>query len=179
MKNANLLSRVAILLIVGVGVLLAGCNRGDEGQSGPAKPADTYFPIKLGSKTVQLQFAVHPMEMQRGLMERKDLGVDQGMIFISPRPTRLVFYMRNTPTPLDIGYFDKDGVLREVYRMFPYDETNVSSRADNLQFAVEMNQDWYHNNDIKAGAKLDMKAVRAAIKARGIAPEQMGIYEQR
>ena len=57
-----------------------------------------YFPIKVGGKTVRMQLAVREDEMQRGLMERRDLGKDDGMIFIYAKPQRLSFWMRNSPT---------------------------------------------------------------------------------
>jgi uncharacterized protein len=97
------------------------------------------------------------------------------MVFVFPAPQRMGFYMRNTPTPLTIGYFDADGVLREKYDMHPFDETTVSSRSDRIQFCVEMNQGWYDRNGIKPGAQLDLKALMAAMKARGVDPVEYGM----
>ncbi len=116
---------------------------------------------------VQMQLAVLDGEMQHGLMGRRDLGADQGMIFVYQKPERMNFYMRNTPTPLDIGYFKADGRLQEVYPMYPYDEKTVSSRSDAIQFCLEMNQGWYVANGVRTGAQLDLKALAAALKARG------------
>ncbi|WP_052361493.1 DUF192 domain-containing protein [Geminisphaera colitermitum] len=68
-------------------------------------------------------------EQRHGLMGRTDLGNDDGTIFIYTLPQRMSFWMRDTPTPLDIGFFDKDGILREVYPLHPYDETPVFSKS--------------------------------------------------
>ncbi len=113
--------------------------------------------------------------MQMGLMHRRDLKPDQGMIFIYQRPDRMSFYMRNTPTPLDIGFFTADGVLREKYPMHPFDETSVTSRSDRIQFSVEMNQGWYDRNGVRPGAQLDLKAVAEALAARGLDPKDYGL----
>jgi uncharacterized protein len=113
--------------------------------------------------------------MQRGLMERRDLGRDDGMIFIYDRPQQMSFWMRNTPTPLDIGFFDASGTLQEIYPMHPFDERTVSSRSTQLQFALEMNQGWFSANGVKPGAKLDLKALADALKARGFELKQFGL----
>jgi uncharacterized membrane protein (UPF0127 family) len=83
--------------------------------------------------------------------------------------------MRNTLIPLDIGFFDAKGVLREVRAMNPLDESPVTSFASDIQFAVEMNQGWYRANGVKPGAKLDMEALRAALVARGFDPRATGV----
>lgn len=159
-----------------VSLFLLGCGRSatPPETTAPKTVAD-YFAVDLGGKTVQLQFAVTNAEMQRGLMGRRDLGPDQGMIFVYARPQKLSFWMRNTPTPLDIGYFTADGVLREIYAMHPFDETSVTSARDDLQFAVEMNQGWYRANAVRPGAQLDMAALKAALQARGFPLRAFGL----
>jgi uncharacterized membrane protein (UPF0127 family) len=155
---------------------LAGCaKKQDAGAPAVYKSVSDFFPIKVGDRTVQMQLAVYPLEMQHGLMGRRDLGPDQGMIFIYQKPERMNFYMRNTPTPLDIGYFAADGRLREVYPMYPFDERTVSSRSEAIQFSLEMNQGWFQANAVKSGAQLDLAALAAALKARGLEPAAFGL----
>lgn len=160
-------------------VVLAGtwsaCGQDKSASAGEVKSASTFFPIKIGNRTANLQIAALPNEQMLGLMHRKDLKPDDGMIFVFPRSQRMSFYMRNTPTPLSIGYFDAEGVLREIYPMYPFDETTVNSRSDRIQFAVEMNQGWYERNGVRAGEKLDVKAVAEALKARGQDPVEYGM----
>ncbi len=108
-------------------------------------------------------------------MFRRDLGPDEGMLFIYARPQAMSFWMRNTPTPLDIGFFDGEGVLREVYPMQPFDESPVRSRSAAIRFPLEMNQGWFSANQIKPGAKLDLKALADALRARGFDPRRYGL----
>ncbi len=54
----------------------------------PAKPASEYFAIQLGEKVVRMQLAVLPQEMARGLMFRKSLKPDEGMLFVYGKPNR-------------------------------------------------------------------------------------------
>ncbi len=159
---------------------LTACGAGNKEASAAApvrKTITDFFPIKVGDKVVRMQLAVLDSEQERGLMYRRDLGADEGMLFIYSKPQQMNFWMRNTPTALDIGYFDKDGVLLEVYPMQPFDETTVSSRSSAVQFPLEMNQGWYSRNGVRAGAKLDLKAVSEAVKARGFEPRKFGLPE--
>ncbi len=59
--------------------------------------------------------------------------------------------------------------------MIPHDERSVRSRAADLQFAIEMNQNWYRDRGVKPGAKLDLAALKAALEARGFEPRRFGL----
>lgn len=135
--------------------------------------ADTYFPIQIGDRLLQVQLAVTEAEQQRGLMFRKELDADSGMLFIFPAPAQRAFWMKNTPIPLDIGYFDSQGKLTEIRALFPYDETSVPSASKNILIAVETNRGWFKANQIRPGAQLDFEALKAALKQRGFNNERL------
>lgn len=165
--------RFLSLLALSAFALLAGCGAEARKAEGP-KTIDDRFAVKLGDRTVQMQLAIQPAEQQRGLMFRKTMGADEGMIFLYDRAQTMSFWMRNTELPLDIGFFDADGTLREIYPLYPRDEQTVSSRG-RRQFALEMNQGWYARNGVKPGAVLDLKALAEAVRARGFKPEAFGL----
>jgi uncharacterized membrane protein (UPF0127 family) len=166
---------------------LTGCAKGEGGAAGASKaagavatgadvkPVETFFPLKVGDKTLRIQVVVLESEQQRGLMGRKDLGPDDGMVFVYPAPQRMNFWMKNTPTPLDIGFFNADGVLGEVYPMYPYDETPVASKGMDYTLALETNQGWFAKNGLKPGAKLDLALMAEALRARGFRPERYSV----
>jgi uncharacterized membrane protein (UPF0127 family) len=158
-----------------VALVLTGCNKDGPDKPAAPKTAADYFSIKVGERTVRMQLAVLPVEQQQGLMFRRDLGPDDGMLFPYRTAQAMGFWMRNTSTPLDIGFFDGDGVLQEIYQMYPHDETAVRSRGDRLRYALEMNQGWYRGNGVRPGAKLDLAALAAALKARGFDPVPFGL----
>ncbi len=168
MKNANPVSWrwSAWLAILGV-VLLTACGQSKEEASAPPKTVKDWFAIKVGGVSVDMQLAVRSTEMQHGLMGRRDLTDQQGMIFVYRAPEQMSFWMRNTPTPLDIGYFSGDGVLREVYPMHPYDETTVRSFRSDIQYALELKQGGFAKLGIKLGDKLDLDALEKALVERG------------
>ena len=172
-------SRLTTLYFTGVIALaaLVGCDRNQTAPvaSAETKTIDDRFAIKVGERTVSMQVAARPDEMQKGLMYRKAMGAEEGMIFVFEKPQRMSFWMRNTEISLDIGYFDVHGVLKEIYPMYPHDESAVKSRSQELQFCLEMNQGWYASKGVRPGAQLDLKALAAALRARSLKPEEMGL----
>ncbi len=171
----------ALMLALAGALFFPGC--GQPGPTAAAVAADQpapktiadWFPIKVGAETVRMQVAVTQAEMERGLMQRRDLQPDEGMIFVYERPQAMSFWMKNTPTPLDIGYFTADGALRETYPMYPFDETNIQSHSDQIQFCLEMNLGWFKARNLKPGAQLDIAALAAAVRARGFEPGKLGM----
>ena len=168
-KNANPLCRAGAWLGCIIVLALTGCG-GDETPPVAPQGIETTFPIAVGTATVHLQLALAEQEMTRGLMERTDLRANQGMLFVYREPQQMSFWMRNTPSPLEIGFFTSDGVLREVYPLIPFDERPVKSRRDDLQFAMEVLQGWFDFTGVKPGDRIDLKAVAAALKVRGYSP---------
>ena len=185
MKKANPVSKALRVATAASALIVAGCGKAeaDSGKStasgvaqgAAAKNATDWFSIKVGDKTLRVQLAVRPKELERGLMERRDLRTDDAMVFVFERPQVMSFWMRNTPTPLDIAYFSPEGVLMEYYPAYPFDEKPVPSRSQRLQFVVETNQGWFKVNGIKPGARIEMKALSAALAARGFDPKKYGM----
>jgi uncharacterized membrane protein (UPF0127 family) len=63
-------------------------------------------------------------QRQRGLMEVTDLEGYAGMLFVWNEDVSTQFYMRNTPTPLSIAWFDADGTLVSTADMEPCDDVD-------------------------------------------------------
>jgi uncharacterized membrane protein (UPF0127 family) len=161
--------------LLSLALLLTACGGSDAAKTAGPKTAEDRFAIKIGDRIVQVQVAALPGELQKGLMFRKTMEEDEGMLFVFTRPQPQGFWMRNTTLPLDIGYIDPTGELKEIYPLYPLDERTVTSRSRDIQFCLEMNQGWFKRHDVKPGAKLDLKAVAEALRARGLKPEAAGL----
>jgi len=162
------------LLVLGVVALLGGCDR-EAASAAEPKTAQDRFPIKVGGHLVQMRLAVHPQEMQQGLMYLKSMPKDEGMVFLYDRPQQMSFWMRNCEFPQDIGFFDSEARLKEVFPMYPHDERPVQSLGLR-QFALEMNQGWYAQHGLRPGDAIDLVALADAIRARGLRPDRYGIH---
>ena len=121
------------------------------------------YPLRVAGISIEAEIASTPAESSRGLMFRRQLPAEQGMLFIFPKPRTLSFWMRNTAIPLDVGYFDNNGMLREIHPLTPFDERPVRSRYDQLRFALEVNQGWFQRHGVEPGAYLDLADVDAAL----------------
>ncbi|GHC00716.1 hypothetical protein GCM10007047_16470 [Cerasicoccus arenae] len=134
--------------------------------------------MTIGDQQIRVQLAIKQEEQQRGLMFRQTLAENDGMLFIFSRPESRSFWMRNVDLPLDVGYINPEGVLREVYPMYPHDENSVPSRGSDIQYVLEMNQDWYQEHKVFPGAKIDIALIADAMKDRGFNPAQFGMPDQ-
>ena len=147
--------------------LLQDPSKGDEKENRLSAVNElTYFPISIGGHEIQLQLALSTAEQKKGLMYREKLPEDHGMLFLFEYPDQRSFWMRNTSIPLDIAYFDENGLLKEIHPLYPFDETSVVSRSHEILIAVETNQEWFAQKCIKSGALIDLEALNSALKSR-------------
>ena len=61
-----------------------------------------------------MEVAKTPEQQAQGLMFRKSLGADQGMIFPRDPPVDASFWMKNTLIPLDIIFIRSDGTIARI-----------------------------------------------------------------
>jgi len=168
MKN-----QLRFLIPFGIICLLSACA--PKASTTTPKSAETYFPLQVDDQTIQLQLALNDSERSRGLMDRDHLGKDQGMLFLFEKPAQRSFWMRNTHIPLDIGYFNAQGKLLEIYALYPHDDTSIPSYSKEILIAVETNQGWYQQNQVEKGAQLDLMALQTAVQARGYNPDNFSL----
>lgn len=137
-------------------------------------PAQTSFALSINGKAFQAELAVSDLERAKGLMYRKSLVPNSGMLFVSA-PAPQSFWMKNTQIALDLGYFTADGILREIKPLFPFVLDSVPSARDDIALCLEMPQGWFADQQLTPGMQLDMKAVRKALQARGFEPSRFGL----
>jgi len=97
-----------------------------------AKPAGRLEIVEIitakGRARFQVEIAATRAEQQRGLMFRKSLAPDQGMLFTYAKPQPAAFWMKNTLIPLDIIYIAPNGrVLSIVRNAQPHNEMPMPS----------------------------------------------------
>jgi uncharacterized membrane protein (UPF0127 family) len=93
----------------------------------------------------------------RGLMFRKELADDRGMLFLFSHLARHSFYMKNTEIPLDIVFLDRSGAMSRVvgvlHDMKPFDETSRSIETPSYA-AVEIPAGLARKYGIKTGTEV-------------------------
>lgn len=138
--------------LVGVLFLLL-CQSPSHAQSGP-QPILPEIELLIGGKKISAEVADDERERAAGLMFRKFLGADSGMLFVMDRPGPVGFWMKNTEVPLTIAYIDQRGTIMEIHDLQPHDETPVPSRFRNIAFALEMPQGWFSKNNVWPGERV-------------------------
>lgn len=63
---------------------------------------------------LDIEIALTPQQQEIGLMHRTDIAADGGMIFPMLPPRRPSFWMKDTPTALDILFIRTDGSIAKI-----------------------------------------------------------------
>lgn len=88
-----------------------------------------------GPVVFHAELAIYPGEQKKGLMGRKFLAKDSGMLFVFGGEEQRVFWMKNTLIPLDMLFISKDGTINHIHHMArPLDLSKITS--DVPAFAV-------------------------------------------
>src|SRR5690606_34856186 len=109
--------------------LMAACSQASRDDDVVPATVEDLLKLAIGNVELHAQIAVGRQEMAKGLMHRRSMPENEGMLFVYSRPQQMSFWMRNTFIPLDIGFFDGAGTLLEVRQMYPHDETSVRSAS--------------------------------------------------
>ncbi len=114
--------------------------------------ADT---LKLMVKgiTVPVEVAADNASREKGLMFRKHLPENSGMLFVMDRSDAVCLWMKNTLIPLSVAFIDKDGFIINIEKMKPQTLDIHCSKAKAF-YALEMNESWFEKNHVKPGDKI-------------------------
>jgi len=118
-----------------------------------AQPRLDTVTLQAGMHLIRAEVARTPQQTSIGMMFRREMGANEGMLFVFNDLEPRCFWMKNTLLPLSIAFIDDDGRIADLADMQPLSEQNhCSSRA--VRFALEMNQGWFAKRGIKPGFKL-------------------------
>ena len=120
-----------------------------------AQPKLPTMKIWLGAQEVTAELAMSLPQIMTGMMFRKEMAENEGMLFVFGRAHRASFYMRNTLIPLSCAYIDPEGTILEIHDMKPLDESAIEASVDNILYVLEMKQGWFAGHGISAGAKVE------------------------
>lgn len=121
-----------------------------------AAAAQTVMPtleLSAGFHRIEAEVAATDQNRQTGLMQRKQMAPQHGMLFVFPQENTHCMWMRNTLLPLSVAFLDEEGRIINVEDMQPQTEDNHCARRP-ARYALEMNLGWFSQRGLKAGAKL-------------------------
>jgi len=124
--------------------------------AGQTPSAGAPLPVKTltaGMHRVQAEVAATETSRARGLMYRKELAPNHGMLFVFEQANVQCFWMRNTLLPLSIAFILDDGTITNIADMAPMTENSHCSTAP-VRYTLEMEQGWFAKRGITAGKKI-------------------------
>jgi len=85
-----------------------------------------------------------------GIMFRKSLAPNEGMLFVFPEAEMECMWMKNTLIPLSVAFIDASGAIVSISEMQPQTETTHCA-ARPAKYALEMNRGWFASKGLRAG----------------------------
>jgi uncharacterized membrane protein (UPF0127 family) len=104
---------------------------------------------------LNVEIADSPSQHAQGLMYRKKLGQDDGMLFKFRNPQNLKFWGVNTYIPLAIAFVNTEKEIVKISYISPCSTKCVDSEVD-CNMAVEANYDFFKKNNINIGSKIEV-----------------------
>ena len=96
---------------------------------------------------INLEVARSEVKQETGLMYKKEIKQNQGMIFIFSKPSIQKFWMKDTPTSLDMIFLDQNLNIVQYYQnTIPDSQLPIYSSIGNAQYVIELKAGWIHDN---------------------------------
>ena len=131
----------------------------DPEMGGPKLPrVEVGFPETEGAPRVTAELAKTPHDIERGLMYRRAMGEDEGMLFRLADRRVHTFWMHNTCIPLDMMFIDDDGTIAGIVEAArPLDDTTRSVPCP-TSWVLEVNAGFARKRGVKPGQKMTIPA---------------------
>lgn len=106
--------------------------------------------IIVDGHVLQVELARSPVEHMRGLMDRRELSLNSGMLFVYPTAYRVSMWMKNTYLPLSVAFINDSRQIVHMLDMQPQ-TTEIHRSPVVVRYALEVNQGWFKKNNIHPG----------------------------
>jgi hypothetical protein len=129
------------------------------------KEGELTFTDSLGvlKAKIDLEIADTEYERQLGLMNRKEMRENEGMLFIFPREDYQSFWMRNTFISLDIMFVNSQKKIVTIHRNTKIlSESSYPSTEPSI-YVVETLAGFADRHNIQVGDKIDWMGTRIGL----------------
>lgn len=132
-----------------------------EAMALPTDPEPLVAATSKGDVSFRIEIADEPAERAMGLMFRKDLADDQGMLFVFDQTQPVGFWMKNTPLPLDLLFVGTDGTVHDIQQGTPFSEAVIAA-VEPVRFVLELKAGTAVKTGVRVGDKLRHRVIAQA-----------------
>ena len=154
--------RIEMIFMV---ILLGACKQQPPVANGAKLPADpdgitqaqpklSSIKLFVGAVEMEAEQALTDRQIKTGMMFRKTMGENEGMIFVFERPKRQGFWMKNCLVPMSAAYIDPQGRINEIIKLEPHETKPVDSRSSQIQYVLEAPRGWFKENGLGPGVTI-------------------------
>lgn len=112
--------------------------------------------VCFSDNCIEAEIAATNQERQKGLMFKKSLPENQGMLFVFNKADMYSFWMKNTYIPLDIIWINENQVIH-MEQAVPCKEDCISYKPQNpAKYILETNTGFIEKNNIQIGDKVEI-----------------------
>jgi uncharacterized membrane protein (UPF0127 family) len=150
------------LALSGASVAVGGTALAQDGKAMmlPVDAAPLVAATSSGKQQFYIEIADDNSERERGLMFRRDMPDNRGMLFVFEASRPVGFWMKNTPMPLDMVFIRADGTIASIQQAEPFSEAVVSTPAP-IRFVLELKAGTAAKRGLKEGDKLEHPVITA------------------
>jgi uncharacterized membrane protein (UPF0127 family) len=118
-----------------------------------AQPQAAVAQLNAGMHLIRAEVVSDYATRAQGLMHRRSLAQNAGMLFIFDEASVHCMWMKNTLIPLSVAFIDDTGAIVNIADMEPHSETSHCA-GHPVRYALEMNRGWFAARGIKPGSRL-------------------------
>jgi hypothetical protein len=109
--------------------------------------------LAAGIHRIEAEVADTHASRAEGLMHRRSMAPNRGMLFVFPQDARHCMWMRNTYIPLSVAFLDEQGAVINIAEMEPESERNHCAGRP-ARYALEMNRGWFQQRGVRPGTRI-------------------------
>ncbi len=120
----------------------------------PAQSTMPVMELKIGKHVLTAEVAHTDPDRMQGLMHRRMLPENRGMLFVFTNVALHGMWMMNTHIPLSVAFVDESGTIINIEDMQPHTRDPHSAKKP-VRYALEMNQGWFRKRGIGPGSRIE------------------------
>jgi uncharacterized membrane protein (UPF0127 family) len=130
----------------------------DPEEAPPTVPVVQVSFADVSGVAVEAELVRSEHDTMRGLMYRRSMSADHGMLFDLRVREDHKFWMHNTCIPLDLLYIDEDGLIVGIAENAPTMSDDSIGVGCPSRWVLEVNAGWSRRHGVKAGQRLNLPA---------------------